>query len=62
MFQEFNCDIYSRKLWVATSWEDVKGKFVPYADYTFEEHEKADGVTYPRVELKRDKKYGVLIV
>lgn len=62
MLQEFNCNIYPRKLWVATSWEDVKDKFVPYADYAFDEHEKADGVTYPQVERKKNKKYGVLIV
>ena len=62
MLREFNCEIYSRKLWVATSWEDVKDAFVPYADYSFDEHEKADGVTYPRIERKKTKKYGVLIV
>ncbi len=62
MLQEFNCVIYPRKLWIATSWEDVKDEFVPYADYAFDEHEKADGVTYPQVERKKTKKYGVLIV
>ena len=62
MLQEFNCNIYPRKLWIATSWKDVKDKFVPYADYAFDEHEKTDGVTYPQVERMKTKKYGVLIV
>lgn len=62
MLKEFNCEIYPRKLWIATSWEDVKDNFATYADYAFERHEKADATTYPRVERKKTKEYGVLIV
>lgn len=63
MLQEFNIDIYPRKLWVATSWENVKDKFTTHdTDYKFEERCGAYAVTYPNLEKKGSKCYGVLIL
>ena len=45
MLQEFKNDIYSRRLWVATSWEDVKDKFVSHGGYEFEKSEDAYATT-----------------
>ena len=60
MLQEFKNDIYPRRLWVATSWEDVKDKFT--ADYELKEAENNFSTTYPRVRNKGNKRLGVLIV
>lgn len=62
MIQEFNIDIYSRNLWIATSWEDVKDKFTTYGGYEFKKSEDADATTYPQMMRKKTGKYGVLIV
>ena len=62
MLKEFNCEIYPRKLWVATSWEDVKDKFTSYGAYKFEKSEYAYATTYPDIVRKATGKYGVLIV
>ena len=62
MIKEFNIDIYSRKLWVATSWEDVKDKFASHGDYKFKKSENAYATTYPDIVRKATGKYGVLIV
>ena len=62
MIQEFNIDIYSRKLWIATSWEDVKDKFTTYGGYEFEKSKDADATTYPQMMRRTTGKYGVLIV
>ena len=62
MLKEFNCEIYPRKLWVATSWEDVKDKFTTYGEYEFEKSEDAYATTYPQVLRKATGKYGILIV
>lgn len=62
MLQEFKNDIYSRRLWVATSWEDVKDKFVSHGGYTFRKSEDAYATTYPQMMRKATRKYGVLIV
>lgn len=62
MLQEFKNDIYPRKLWVATSWEDVKDKFVSHGGYEFEKSEDAYATTYPQMMRKKTREYGVLIV
>ena len=62
MLQEFKNDIYSRKLWIATSWEDVKDKFTTYGGYEFEKSKDAYATTYPQMMRKKTGKYGVLIV
>lgn len=62
MLQEFKNDIYSRKLWIATSWEDVKDKFTTYGGYDFKKSEDAYATTYPQMMRKKTGKYGVLIV
>ena len=62
MLREFNCEIYSRRLWIATSWEDVKDKFTTYGEYEFKKSEDAYATTYPQVMRKTTGKYGVLIV
>ena len=62
MIQEFDIDIYSRKLWIATSWEDVKDKFTTYGGYEFEKSKDAYATTYPRMIRKATGKCGVLIV
>ena len=48
MLREFNCEIYPRKLWIATSWEDVKDKFTTYGGYEFKKSEDAYATTYPQ--------------
>lgn len=53
MLQEFKNDIYPRKLWVATSWEDVKDKFVSHGGYEFEKSEDAYATTYPQMMRKK---------
>ena len=62
MFREFDVEIYGRKLWIATSWEDVKDKFTTYGEYEFNKHEDAYATTYPQIMRKTTGKYGVLIV
>ena len=62
MLKEFNCEIYPRKLWVATSWEDVEDKFTTYGEYEFKKSEDAYATTYPQVLRKATGKYGILIV
>ena len=62
MLKEFNCEIYPRKLWVTTSWEDVKDKFASHGDYEFKKSENAYATTYPDIVRKATGKYGVLIV
>ena len=62
MLQEFKNDIYPRKLWVATSWDDVKDKFVSHGGYEFEKSEDAYATTYPQMMRKKTGGYGVLIV
>ncbi len=64
MLQEFDCVIYPRKLWVATSWEDVKNKFVCYKnnDKPIEEYDSGDAYTYSYIMHKKSKKYGTLIL
>lgn len=62
MLQEFKTDIYLRRLWVATSWEDVKDKFTTYGGYDFGEKENCGAVTYPKIMRKASGIYGVLIV
>ena len=60
MLKEFKNDIYPRRLWIATSWEDVKDKFT--ADYELKETESNLATTYPRVRHKGNRRFGVLIV
>lgn len=62
MLQEFKTEIYQRRLWVATSWEEVKDKFTTYGEYEFKKSENAYAVTYPQILRKATGKYGVLIV
>ena len=64
MLQEFKNDIYPRRLWIATSWEDVKDKFVCHKnDYKpIEECEGGDAYTYQCVMHKKSRKYGTLIL
>lgn len=64
MLKEFNCEIYPRKLWIATSWEDVKDKFVCHNndDKPIEKYEGGNAYTYQCVMHKKSKKYGVLIL
>lgn len=62
MLREFNCEIYPRKLWIATSWEDVKDKFTTYGKYEFKKSEDAYATTYPQILRKATGKHGVLIV
>ena len=62
MVREFDIQIYGRKLWVATNWEDVKDKFSSHGGYALEKSEKAYATTYPRIMRKATGKYGVLIV
>lgn len=62
MIREFDVEIYGRKLWVATSWEDVKDKFTSYGTYKFEKSEDAYATTYPQIMRKATRKFGVLIV
>lgn len=64
MLQEFGNDIYPRRLWIATSWEDVKDKFVCHKnDYKpIEECEGGDAYTYQCVMHKKSRKYGTLIL
>ena len=62
MLKEFNCEIYPRKLWVATSWDEVKNKFSTYGEYEFKKSENAFATTYPQIMRNRTGKYGVLIV
>ena len=49
MLKEFRNDIYPRRLWVATSWEEVKDKFT--SDYELKETENNLATTYPRVNV-----------
>ena len=64
MLKEFNCEIYPRKLWVATSWEDVKDKFVCHKndEKPIEKYEDGNAYTYQCVMHKKSKKYGTLIL
>lgn len=62
MLQEFKNDIYPRRLWVTTNWDDVKDKFVSHGGYEFEKSEDAYATTYPRIMRKNTGRYGVLIV
>ena len=62
MLKEFNCEIYPRKLWIATSWEEVKDKFTTYGEYEFEKSEDAYATTYPQILRKAAGKHGILIV
>nr|DAX76160.1 MAG TPA: hypothetical protein [Caudoviricetes sp.] len=62
MLQEFKNDIYPRRLWVATSWDDVKGKFSTNGDYEFKEEERAYATTYQGIRRKCSGTLGVLIV
>lgn len=62
MLKEFNCEIYPRKLWVATSWDEVKDKFATNRDYEFKEEERAYATTYPGIRRKCSGMLGVLIV
>ena len=60
MLKEFKNDIYPRRLWIATSWGDVKDKFT--SDYELKETENNLATTYPRVRHKGNIRLGVLIV
>ena len=62
MLQEFKNDIYPRKLWVATSWDEVKDKFATNGDYEFKEEERAYATTYLGIRRKCSGMLGVLIV
>lgn len=62
MLQEFKNDIYPRKLWIATSWDDVKEKFDTNGDYEFKEEERAYATTYQGIRRKCSGTLGVLIV
>ena len=62
MLQEFKTEIYPRRLWVATSWEEVKDKFTTYGEYEFKKSEDAYATTYPQILRKATGKHGVLIV
>lgn len=62
MLQEFKNDIYPRRLWVATSWDDVKDKFAPHGGYEFEKSEDAYATIYPQMMRKKTGEYGILIV
>lgn len=64
MLQEFGNDIYPRRLWIATSWEDVKDKFVCHNndDKPIEKYEGGNAYTYQCVMHKKSKKYGTLIL
>src|SRR3712207_8038358 len=60
MLQEFKNDIYPRRLWVATSWDEVKDKFT--SDYEIKQSEGNFATAYPRVRHKGNRRLGVLIV
>lgn len=62
MLREFKTELYPRRLWVATSWDEVKDKFTTYGKYEFADSENAFATTYPQVMRKQGGKYGVLIV
>lgn len=64
MLQEFGNDIYPRRLWIATSWEDVKDKFVCHKndEKPIEKYEDGNAYTYQCVMHKKSKKYGTLIL
>ena len=62
MLKEFKTEIYLRRLWVATSWNDVKDKFTTYGEYDFKEEENCGAVTYPKIKKKSSGMCGVLIV
>lgn len=64
MLKEFNCEIYPRKLWVATSWDEAKDKFVCHNndDKPIEKYEDGNAYTYQCVMHKKSKKYGTLIL
>ena len=62
MLQESKNDIYPRKLWVATSWDEVKDKFATNGDYEFKEEERAYATTYLGIRRKCSGMLGVLIV
>ena len=62
MLKEFKTEIYLRRLWVATSWEDVKDKFTTHGEYDFTEDKKCGAITYPKIMRKSSGMYGVLIV
>ncbi len=63
MLKEFRNDIYPRKLWVATSWDDVKDTFVCHKnDEPIEKYEDGNACTYQCVMHKKSKKYGTLIL
>lgn len=62
MLKEFKTEIYLRRLWVATSWKDVKDKFTTYGEYDFKEEENCGAVTYQKIKKKSSGMCGVLIV
>lgn len=62
MLQEFKTELYPRRLWVTTSWDEVKDKFTTCGKYEFADSENAFATTYPQVMRKQGGKYGVLIV
>lgn len=63
MLKEFKTEIYPRRLWVATSWDDVKDKFVLHKnDKPIEKYEDGCAYTYQCVMHKKSKKYGTLIL
>ena len=64
MLQEFGNDIYPRRLWIATGWEDVKDKFVCHKndEKPIEKYEDGNAYTYQCVMHKKSKKYGTLIL
>ena len=63
MLKEFRNDIYPRKLWVATRWDDVKDMFVCHKnDEPIEKYEDGNAYTYQCVMHKKSKKYGTLIL
>lgn len=65
MLQEFKNDIYPRRLWIATSWDEVKDKFTTHdADYNFEELNEStiSDRPFPLLIDKRSRNKGILII
>ena len=63
MLKEFKNDIYPHRLWVATSWEDVKDKFVYHKNNEpIEKYGDGDAYTYDCVRHRESKQCGTLML
>lgn len=63
MLKEFKNDIYPHSLWIATSWEDVKDKFVYHKNNEpIEKYEDGYAYTYDCVRHRKSKQCGTLML